>query len=279
MGSIADHFRSFTAKQQPVQIPGIDFIYLINLDRRPDRLTRSLAQFQQYGLIFHRFPAIYGWDFSQETFNDIGLQFKKPMDFSFDRQVFFGLKTTEDVPEKLDESSYGRTCVHQTTSGGSLGGSLSHLSVLQHAYDSGFKTVWILEDDFTIQTDPRCLTSMLSNLPSGWDLLYTDDDHCLGATGTQRVRIRPDLPPASHTFEHTPVPGGFFKIGGRYQLHSVVFNRSGIEKVLNHIKKGGLFRTFDVEINFVPNIQMYNSSKSIVHGRDRMYSDTERKLF
>lgn len=261
MPNIERHLKQIERTKKPLQIPGIDYIYLINLDSRPEKLSRSVEQLSRYGIEAERFSAIYGWTLSQEVFDEIGMKFLPPMDFRCDGQVFFRPASDQiDPGEPLSASSYGRTCVHQTTSAGSLGGTLSHLSCLQDAFERGSETVWILEDDFTLEKDPRVLSDALQSLDQlvgkeNWDLLYTDDDHHFNRYGDLMIDPRPDRPPFRLVVEHTQVGKGFVRIGGRHQLHSVIYRKSGIEKVLRYIKTFGLFHTFDVEINFTPELK------------------------
>ncbi len=285
MPNIKKHLKKIERTKKPLQIPGIDYIYLINLDSRPEKLSRSLKQLHHYGIEAERFSAIYGWTLSQEAFDDIGMKFTPPMDFRFNKNVFFRPASDQlDPGETLDASCYGKTCVHQTTSAGSLGGSLSHLSCLQDAFDRESETVWILEDDFTLEKDPRVLSEIIYSLDQligkeKWDLLYTDDDHHFNRYGDLTIDPRPDRAPFKLLVEHTPIGKGFIRIGGRHQLHSVIYRRSGIEKILNYIKSFGLFHTFDVEINFTPNLQKYNFQNAPVHGRERTTSDTQARCF
>ncbi|MBS0626527.1 MAG: glycosyltransferase family 25 protein [Verrucomicrobia bacterium] len=285
MPNIEKYLKKIEGKREKgEQIRGIDYIYVINLDHRQEKLEKSLKQFKQYGLAFQRFPAIYGWNLSQEVFDDIGMKFLPPMDFMFDNQVFFKMESDQrGTPQKLDASSYGKTCVHKGTSAGSLGGTLSHLSCIQDAYDSGYETAWILEDDFTFESDPRLLTQFIDRLDEltnrNWDMLYTDDDHYFPPRGKMNIYLRPDRSHVDHVYEHTPLGKDFFKTGGRWQLHSVIYRRSGMKKVLDYIKQYGLFHTFDVEVNYTPGIQMYNLRWGLVHGRNRTVSDTQMEYF
>lgn len=286
MRNVAKHFKKIEKKTEKIsQINGIDYIYLVNLDERPEKLKRCLGQLGQFGIFPHRFPAIYGWTLSQEVFDDIGMKFMPPMDFRCDKQVFFRMASDQRDPgEPLNQSSYGKVCVHKGTSAGSLGGSLSHLSCIQDGYDSNFDTIWVLEDDFTLSDDPHLLAYYIEKLDEavgkdGWDVLYTDDDHFFPPVGRKNIFVRPDRPSVDHLYEHRPVGKDFFKIGGRWQLHSVIYRRSGMEKILNYIKKFGLFNTLDVEVNYTPDIRMYNLKCGLIHGRDRTVSDTQMEFF
>ena len=285
MPEIEKHIKIIKNKiAQRTFIKPIDYIYIINLDLRPEKMERSNFQLNNFGIFPCRFPAIYGWTLSQNVFDDIGLKFLPPMDFQFDRQIFFHMESDQTgQPERLDSSSYGKTCVHKGTSAGSLGGSLSHLSCMQDAYVSGYQTIWILEDDFTLTDDPHLLTHYIDRLDSltnkNWDALYTDDDHYFPIQEEKVFHLRPDRPKVEHKYEHSPLDYDFFKIGGRWQLHSVIYRRSGIRKILNYIKQIGLFHTLDIELNFTPYFNAYNLRCGLIHGRNRNISDTQVQHF
>ena len=62
-----------------------------------------------------------------------------------------------------------------------IGCALSHLSVIRNAYDAGYQTIWVLEDDIAVEQDPHRLSALIDKLDSlvgkeGWDILYTDTD-------------------------------------------------------------------------------------------------------
>ena len=64
---------------------------------------------------------------------------------------------------------------------GEIGIALSHLSVLQDAYDSGYETIWVMEDDIKIVSDPNMLSELIGELDvllgkGNWDILFTDQD-------------------------------------------------------------------------------------------------------
>jgi hypothetical protein len=142
-----------------------------------------------------------------------------------------------------------------------------------------------LEDDFTLDGDPHLLSSYIEKLDSlvgkkHWDLLYTDDDHILGSPfGYAKMDIRPDRPPFFHLFEHAEVGEDFFRIGARWQLHSVIYRRPAIKKILSYFKKHGIFRPVDADINFIPDVKKYSLKRGLIHGRERNCSDTLYRCF
>jgi hypothetical protein len=268
-------------KKQKEQIKNLDFIYLINLDKRPERLIRSNEQLARFNLQAHRFPAIYGWELSQAVFNDIALQFHFPM--FFDRPVHFALAHRRTKPRFLNASCYGRACVHYTMAAGALGCYLSHLSILLDAFKSGYQTIWVLEDDCTIQENPAVFSEWLDQLDSAtdkdWDVLYTDnDDHFISETVRNHMGGgawgRPGIPMTSDLWRFQTVGKDFYRIGGRTQTHSMIYRRRGISKILDFIMMNGIFRPYDLDLPFIPDLKLFNAGHDIVHGRDRAFSDT-----
>ncbi|MBF8263325.1 MAG: glycosyltransferase 25 family er-like [Parachlamydiales bacterium] len=283
---ILRHLKSVGIKNEKIQIKGVDFIYLINLDKRQDRLIRILNQFSRYGIFPHRFPAIYGWDLSQETFNDIGL--KVLPSTSFDRPVHFSPVPGGAVPKLITLSCIGKTCVHHTMAAGALGVYLSHLSILMDAYQSQYRTIWVLEDDVTVKNDPHNLTESIDKLdelvgPDVWDILYTDNDDCFTSSNVLAHMGggswgRPGIPMTQALLENKRVGKDFIKNGGRCQAHSMIIRQNGIRKILDFIIPNGIFRPYDTELPYIPDITFYNSLNDIVHGRDRTFSDTFYRL-
>jgi GR25 family glycosyltransferase involved in LPS biosynthesis len=140
----SDHLKAVGPKNQKSSISGIDYIYLINLDQRPEKWEKSLGQLERYGITPHRFSAIYGWDLSIEAKNELGIQFAPRM-LSDQWVLTFPNKLRGHYElDFLREELYGSTVFCHWMRPGAIGCYLSHLSVLQDAYDSGYHTIWIL---------------------------------------------------------------------------------------------------------------------------------------
>ncbi len=281
--NIHRHLKDIENKTEKKQIENIDFIYLINLDKRPDRLEKCQRQFAPYQISPHRFPAIHGWDLTQETFDEIALPI-----FSttvFDRPVHVSPLPGGASPHQLGSACIGKACVHYTMAAGALGVYLSHLSILMDAYRSHYQTIWVLEDDITVKKNPHQLIECMKQLDvlaPGWDILYTDNDDCFTSENVMAHMGggrwgRPGVPMTDVLLEHQ-LMGAFIKIGGRCQAHSMIYRASGIKKIIDFIIPNGIFRPYDTEIPYVPSLTFYNSLSDIVHGRDRTFSDTFYKI-
>jgi hypothetical protein len=264
------------------RLRNIDNSYLINLDQRPMKLQQARMQLDPFGISPNRLSAIYGWSLTPDDLQEIGLQFQPGMDTGEKKQYKAQLLPHVPRLEPLDATCYGRACFHPRLSPGAIGCTLSHLSVLQDAYDAGHQTIWILEDDVSVAQNPHLLSDRieeLDRLDSNWDVLYTDDRSHFDAF-TPGTVWRPDLPDLRYEplYEYTPVGEEFIRIGGRCQTHSMILRRSGIEKILKFEKERGLFMAYDVEISFVPGIRFYNLKQEIVWGGIGG-SDTDVKYF
>ena len=74
---LEDHFKRAPHKGKGHQIRNIDFIYMINLDRRPEKFESSLKQLQPYGMKPYPFSAVNGWELTLKDINDVGLKIQK----------------------------------------------------------------------------------------------------------------------------------------------------------------------------------------------------------
>lgn len=290
-GNIEDHYRKIEKKTTCRSPKNIDYVYLINLDERPERWISSIQQLAPRGIIPLRVPGIYGWSLKPDVLNEIGLKFQPGMWTGREPVMVF-------PPEKngqwdfisLSHAPYGTACFSGWTVKGTIGCSLAHLSVLKDAYDSGYETVWVMEDDIFIEDDPHLLSSLIEELddltePEGWDVLYTDFD-CLVVDPNRKLEEqiplmwRPDMPFLDIAFlaKHIPVGEKFMKIGSRMRAHSIIYRRSGLEKIMGFYREHNNFLPYDQELALIPDIQIYVVRKSVVSYRE-VTSDTRQWHF
>lgn len=282
--TVSKHFRKIDGKRddEKFQIKNIDFIYLINLDRRPLRLEQSLAQLEPYQIRPHRVPGIDGWSLTQEVFDDIAMIVEPLMEYDQGVQISFQPGNFPSTP--FANIAPGQRCLHSQAPGGGMGCTLTHLSILEDAYTSSFETIWIVEDDFTVNGNPHDLGDLICQLDEnagadGWDVLYTDDDDYYApqnvrANSGSKYFLRPGFPMPERLIERKAVGENFFKIGGRTQTHSYLFRRSGMKKILESVKKNRLFFPIDTELSCIEGLNRYNLKFDLVHGKDRKYTDT-----
>lgn len=276
--NLEKHLKQFDKPAQPKQIPHIDYIYMINLDKRPEKFQQCLWQFQPYGIYPFRFSAIYGWDLSAAVLNDLGVKFTPGMKGNVWALTYplYGNPEYEFLREGCEECN-GKTYFATWLTRGAIGTSLSHLSVLKDAYDSGFETVWVLEDDINVIDNPYHLGEMIQRLDSlvgqdGWDILYTDmdvadkplyddwgNDFVTDLKGKLWMFIKPNDPyeDFSRFAKRKIVNEDFIQIGSRMRAHSIIYRRQGLKKVLDYMNEHHLFTPFDHDIAMAPGIRMF----------------------
>ncbi len=277
-GGFEEHIkRDMGVKKGQQAIKNIDFIYLINLDQRPEKLEKCLEQCKAYGVVPHRFSAVYGWDLSAEEINDLGVVFSPEMEA--DQWILHYPISAQGMPEMdfLRDECEGKVVFSRWMSPGAIGCALSHLSILQDAYEAGYETIWVMEDDIAIESDPKLLGDVIDRLDAqlgkeGWDILYTDSDK-----GDEALYIetndfesnlkgdlyffwRPDVDLSNRKrfAKRTVVNEEFIQIGSRMRTHSMIIRRSGIKKILDYTKNRHIFLPYDHEIATVPGIKLVN---------------------
>ncbi|MEN9343323.1 MAG: hypothetical protein RLZZ453_110 [Chlamydiota bacterium] len=264
------------------QMKNIDFIYTINLDRRPEKFADCERALAPYGIHPYRFSAVNGWELSLEDLNNLGVRFQQGMAKDLWGTAYLPEGTFEPHHEVMHVN--GRTYFCHCMSRGAIGIVLSHLSILQDAYDSGYETVWIMEDDIEVIQNPHILSHLIDQLDSlvskkvRWDILFTDQDTknqegqyvpCLGyARRPNYTPSRPERFALSSFLKQT-----FKKIGARYGAYSMIVRRSGMEKLLKHFKTYGIFLPYDMEFYLPDDIVMYAVINDVVSTQPRALSD------
>ena len=296
----SNHLKKILEKvESKEQIRNIDFIYLINLDQRPEKKEACLSQLSRYQIVPYRFSAVCGWDLSAAALQEVGVKFTPTMLLSE-----WALDAGGDLKsEFLQESSYGKTLFSSSMALGAIGCSLSHLSVLEDAYQSQYETIWVLEDDIDVQKDPHLLSDYIDKLDAllgkeGWDILYTDmdfKDPYFESLSPPLIKVdndfnstthlkgdfsffwRPDidLSDKSRFTKRTVLSEDFILIGSRSRTHSMVIRRSGIKKILDFEKKHHLFLPYDHEIATVPGIKLINLKTNLITYKESV-SDTQK---
>ena len=285
-----DHFKKALDKEICHSIRGIDFIYMINLDCRPEKWEDCRDRFQKYGISPYRFSAVNGWELSLEAINDVGISYKsgmKPLKATYfigkgqdlecfsDQGEFPTVKQLDAIWNHEEMRVEGRTYFCHCMTCGPIGCILSHLSVLQDAHDSGYETIWVLEDDEEILKNPHEISHVIDKLDildPDWDILYTDEN----TRDTKGLSVpcysyapKPNFTPKTpdRALQKRIVGEGIMKVGARYGTYSMIIRKSGMEKILKYFKKYKIFSPYDMEIPLVPGIQMYCLTDPIVSNR------------
>lgn len=277
---VEDYFKKPSEKSTIHSMRNIDFIYMINLDQRPEKFQASLDELAPFGVIPYRFSAVNGWELPPEALNEIGIKYQKWMKND--------LMGTSYLPE--DEGQPSHEVMHVVNKNyychcmarGTIGIVLSHLSILKDAYESGYETIWVMEDDIEVIRDPRILSELIDKLDAlvgkeGWDFLFTDLDTkgqngayvpCLGAA------LRPDYNPSNpYKFQYREnISPEFRKVGARYGAYSLLVRRSGMKTMLDFLKDG-IFLPYDMEYTLPDNIRMYTVLQDVVSTLPQALSD------
>jgi GR25 family glycosyltransferase involved in LPS biosynthesis len=273
---LVDHLKKCTGKSDCHRMLEIDFIYMINLDQRPEKFLRSLNILKNYGIYPYRFSAVNGWELSLDVLNDVGLKYQPSMTSLF---------ATTFPPDGGGEPSYefmhevGKTYFVHCMTRGAIGCALSHISVLKDAWDSGYETIWVMEDDIEIIKDPHIISTLINKLDAlvgkeNWDVLFTDRDF-MGRDGRYNIAYgaakRPDMDCSfkqRHSTKYTEdrqVSADFRKISARFGTHSMILRRAGIKKLLDFSIKHHIFLPYDLENFLAPNLNRYALTYDVVN--------------
>lgn len=287
-----DVLRPFSPPIKDEQIEGIDAIYLINLDKRPEKLEKSLNELKRFNLKAHRFAAINGWALSQDELDSIALNISPEMQLG---RWACQLKQNKNLPKEyyfLDKSSVNKPFMSIFLTQGLVGCLMSHLNIIKNAYDAGFLRVLVLEDDIKIFQDPHILSDLIKDLDckiggSNWDILHTDLDHRDSrilfdandfVTDLKGLDLawfyRPDIMPDQKKLtKRTQIDQNFVKIGSRMRTHALIYNRTGMKKILDFYKSHGHFIPIDHEFCSIPNINIFSLAYDVI-SFEEIYSDT-----
>jgi len=278
-GDLEQHLKQVPDKSGVHSMRNIDFIYMINLDQRPEKWKKSIDQLRPYGIEPCRFSAVNGWELSLEDINDVGLKFSPGMEGGFMATSYLLDGNFEPHHELIIQ--YGQTYYCHCMARGTIGIALSHISVLQDAYDSGYQTIWVMEDDIDVNRDPRVLSGLIDRLDAvvgkdNWDILFTDRD-IRDANGNHSVSYwaakRPDFISKNDFVFRVDVSPDFRKIGARYGAHSMIVRRQGMRKLLQFFAAHQIFLPYDMEYILPHGIRLYTVREDVVSNTPKAISD------
>lgn len=276
----ADYFKKAENKEGAYQIKNIDFIYLINLDQRPEKYEHCIQELAPYSITPYRFSAVNGWELDVKDLNQLGIKYAPWM-----RKNLMGTCYLPEYGENFHHeviNVVGRNYFCHCLSRGAIGILLSHLSILQDAYNSGYETIWVMEDDIQVLQNPHILSNFIEELDQlvgkkNWDILFTDRDTKNQAghyVSCSAYALKPHFDPVNpNRFSECKNIGfNFRKIGARYGAYSMIIRRSGMEKILNFLKDG-LFLPYDMEYTLPDDIQLYTVQQDVVSTQSNAFSD------
>lgn len=277
-----DHLKKAPNKSHIHKMKNIDFIYMINLDQRPEKLARSLNQLHPYGIYPYRFSAVNGWELPLDVINDVGMKFKSEMDGGV-WGTSYTMENGELFPEHEIMHTPGKTYFVHCMGRGTIGIALSHLSILKDAYDSGYQTIWVMEDDIDVLKDPRIISDLIDKLDAlvgknKWDILFTDIDYrnaegnYIPCTG---YAPRPNYEPSNPSIfaKRKNISPDFTRIGARFGAHSMIIRRSGMKKILDFIQQYSIFLPYDMDFVLPSGIKLYCLTYDVVSQLPRAISD------
>ena len=276
-GGVKDHLKPVEGKESAYSMPNIDFIYMINLDHRQEKFDLSMEQLETIGIYPYRFSAIYWEDLSFEVINDLGVIYESGMRRDIKATTYFIDEHGELTWRHGYTQTPGITYYSHYLSRGPIAIILSHLSVLQDAYDSGYETIWVMEDDIQVMSDPWELSTLIDKLDRVdpvWDILFTDIDTRNNNGHLVPCRViteRPNFP--APKIETTVINSDFTRITARYGAYSMIIRRSGVKKLLDFFKTYKLFLPYDMDMFFAPDLHIYRTNKEIVATRLNALSD------
>jgi GR25 family glycosyltransferase involved in LPS biosynthesis len=279
---VDDHLKKPENKSSMQSIRNIDCIYMINLDQRPEKWRFSIEQLAPYGIYPCRLSAVNGWELSLKDINDVGLVFSPEM-----QEGILGTCYPLDAnfePSHETIQTLGKTYFCHCMSRGAIGIALSHISILQDAFDSQYETIWVMEDDIEVKRDPRLLSELIDKLDrqigaENWDILFTDRDIRDGSGNyipNYWAGRRPDFLTFSQANDYkarTPIGNEFIRIGSRSGAHSMIIRKSGIKKLLQFFLAHQIFFPYDMEYILPPGIKLYTVQEDVVSNLPRASSD------
>lgn len=278
--NLQNYFKEIENKGDSHNMRNIDFIYMINLDERPEKFNKSVKQLAPYGINPYRFSAVNGWKLSNETLNDVGVKFDSSMTRGIMGTCYLMDGEKEYISHERIEQE-GKNYFSHCMARGAVGIVLSQLSILQDAYDSGYETIWVMEDDIEVHSDPRQISDLIDVLDSKvntWDILFTDADTrdnngklipCKGTADRPNYKI-----PNKRAFAHSHrISKDFTCKKARYGVYSMIIRRSGMKKLLDFFNKYKIFLPYDIDCFYAPGLKVYTCNKSIVAHRLDAASD------
>ncbi len=271
--SIENYLKPANNKGSSHSFQSIDFIYMINLDERPEKFKIGAGGLERYGINPYRFSAVNGWKLPHNIVDAVGLRFT----FGFPKEKYLALvyrqEQDKEYPsyEFIQDPNASYFCFGLTRGG--IGIVLSHISVLYDALKSGYNTIWVMEDDVKVIRDPQLLPELmnqLDDLDPNWDILFTDrdtKDRQGFLVPCRAVAMRPNYPLEplqAFMSKFYQVSKDISRTGMRYGAYSMIVRRSGMEKILQYYKTYSIFLPYDTDIWLIPDLRMYTANYDIV---------------
>ncbi|MFI5334689.1 MAG: hypothetical protein ACHQT8_05955 [Chlamydiales bacterium] len=72
---LEEHFKSVDNKSDLHRIRNIDFIYMVNLDQRPEKYASCVQQLEPFEIYPCRFSGVNGWELPLDVINEVGMKY------------------------------------------------------------------------------------------------------------------------------------------------------------------------------------------------------------
>ena len=212
-------------------------VFILNLERSPERRDRAKAELAGGGWQFEFFDATDGLAvLGAEEVADEAATNAVPSQHDKNLRIFPGWRLAKDDPRMRRVPGHPALelplplghSVHywaRDMNAGEVGCSMTYLRAWRHALERGLSEVVILEDDYVpVRPEAWCLMKEgLQDLRSrevGWDVLYLDSGYWFGdAAGAAAAA---DLPPH------------FSRVAFVYASHAILCSERGMRKLLEH---------------------------------------------
>lgn len=276
---IEKHLKSVPNKSSRHAMRNIGFIYMINLDKRPEKWKKASDQLAAFWIYPYRFSAVNGWELSLEAINDVGVKFSAGMEGGFMGTSYHLNGNFEQSHEVIQND--GQTYFGHCTARGTIGCWLSHVSILKDAFDAGYETIWVMEDDIMLVQDPRMVSDLVERLDQlvgkgNWDILFTDRDirsaHNYYVTAHGAAK-RPDYGFYNNFDTRMELNAEFRTIGARFGTHSMLISKSGIAKLWHFFKEHQMFLPIDMDLIYPAGIKLFTVLNDVVTNTPNAPSD------
>ena len=217
-------------------VESIDCMYVINLDKRPEKWQRMQVLFDERGMHGNRVSGVKGWE----------------------------------IPIEIQQELAGYYPIRLPK--GCLGCLLSHISVIKNAYERNFNRIWVFEDDVEFQEDIQQIPELLARLSKidpEWDVFYTDIDS-KNNEGVPILSLGSDFRPdqkyrlLEYYTKRNLVSDDIMRVRQRFGLYSYVVSRNGMKKIIDYFTHVYLWTAVDVDIHYIPGIREYSTVKDVV---------------
>jgi hypothetical protein len=264
-------------------ILGIEAVYCINAGLDPFADMQSLDELKKFQIQPIVLSPIKNHHISQTSLHEIGLKFSSDMQ----KSRWASYCTSWDPWQKdfvfLTPTHSALSIFSVYISQETILKSLNFLNVIKNAHEMNYAMIWIVDGAIQIVSDPNQIPVKIDSLnkligKDQWDILYTDNDtHDYSLyqgfndfeSDLKGLDLswfwRPDhLPDFKKLSSRTVVSQDFIKIGSRMRTHSLIINKTGLEKIMTYYASHGCFNPLDHEIAMIPNIQLYALRNNLV---------------